>query len=663
MNKLFNSDSRRPITIALGIGVFSALCFGLGLLGSWSARISDRFFLTHPSDSSIVVVAIDDASIGQLGRWPWPRQVHADLINKLTADGARVVGYDVNFPEASNVTDDQALADALKIAGNVVLPVELQLQMTGFGLSYDPNHVLSPISLIASNAAATGHTNILPDADGVARRVPLEVGAPDHSTIPAFVTQIAQLDGLEGNLAEAPLDGSRNLKVNFPNAPFKAFRTVSAVDVVRGKIDPSVFAGKVVFVGSTAADLHDSLLVPTSLGLPMPGIEIHASALDTILSRQWLQSVPVWILALLILFYAFVAGFAATHMRARESVLCVIVVWIVYVFCAFALFDRGWITDLVWPTLALFVSYGAVTLERRVTIDRQRRELKTAFSRYVSQSVVESILRDPKRLKLGGERRRMSVLFSDIRGFTTISEGMSPEDLVHVLNIYLNRMTNIVFEHQGVLDKYIGDAVMAFWNAPLDQPSHALQAVKTALDWQRALEEMNASKAFGEVQIHIGAGVNTGDMVVGNVGGDARFDYTVIGDNVNLGSRLEGLTKEYGVHVIVSEATMKELGDEILTRKLDKVAVKGKKEPVVIYEAIGLMTSVTDEQKVLVKDFEAALERYFARKFTEAVATCEVILKTTSSDGPAKNLLERSKHFIESPPEEGWVGTWVFTKK
>ena len=663
MKKLFTSDSRRPIVLALAIGVLASLGFISGLLGSWSARVNDRFFLSHSSDPSIMVVAIDDASIGQLGRWPWSRQVHASLINALKLDGAKVIAYDVNFPEVSDATNDQALADALKSAGNVVLPVELQLETAASNLSYDPAHILSPISLIASNAAATGHTNILPDADGIARRVALSVGAPDHSTIPSFVAQVAQLDGMSANLSQAPVDGTQGMIVNFPNAPFKGFRTVSAVDVIRGAVDPSLLNGKVVFVGSTAADLHDSLLVPTSLGLPMPGIEIHASAFDTIVTRNWLQQAPAWALVLLILFYAFVAGFAAAHMRARESVLGVLVVWIVYVVCVFVLFDKGWIADLIWPTLALFVSYGAVTLERRVTIDRQRRELKVAFSRYVSQSVVDSILRDPNRLKLGGERRRMSVLFSDIRGFTTLSEGMTPEDLVHVLNIYLNRMTNIVFEHQGVLDKYIGDAVMAFWNAPLDQPSHALLAVKTALDWQTALNEMNEAKAFGDIQIHIGAGVNTGDMVVGNVGGDARFDYTVIGDNVNLGSRLEGLTKEYGVHVIVSEATMKELGDEVLVRKLDKVAVKGKKEPVVIYEAMEMMKTATEERKSLAKDFEAALELYFARKFTEASTSCESILKKYPGDGPAKNLLERAQHFTQNPPEEGWVGTWVFTKK
>jgi len=395
----------------------------------------------------------------------------------------------------------------------------------------------------------------------------------------------------------------------------------------------------------------------------MPGIEIHASLFDTLSSGRWLRPVPPIAIAFLLVLLGFLIGFVISKLRARWSALVVVGLWAAILVAAFLLFDRGWIVDVLWPTILLVFAYAGVTLERRVNADRQRRELKSAFSRYVSSTVVDAILKDPSKLKLGGERRRMSVLFSDIRGFTTISEGMSPEQLVHILNIYLNRMTNIVFERSGVLDKYIGDAVMAFWNAPLDQPNHAVLAVKTALDWQDALEAMNRSNAFGGIELHIGAGVNTGDMIVGNVGGDARFDYTVIGDNVNLGSRLEGLTKEYGVRVLISEATQKDVAKEILTRKLDKVAVKGKKEPVVIYEAMGLMSSASAEQKMLAKAFEAALDAYFARNFVDAVSRCEALLKTTPNDGPSKTLLERATHFIENPPPGDWVGTWVYLKK
>lgn len=657
------TDSLRPVWVGAAIGLLAAIGFLSGMFGSWSSRATDRFFLPHAYDPSITIVAIDDASLGKIGRWPWPRRVHADLIKKLSDAGATVIGYDVNFPEVSTKEDDDALAAALKSAGNVVLPVELQLQTIKGSLSFDPKTVVSPISLIASSAKATGHSNTPPDPDGIVRGVPLSVRAPDGSAVSSFAGEVARLSESQTQLEQAPVDTSDRVLVNFLNRPFASFRTISAGDVIRGTADLSAIKGGVVFVGSTAADLHDALLVPTSDGLPMSGVEIHASLFDTLKSGRWLRPIPSIFVALLILLLGAIVGFVVSRIRARWSILAVIGAWIALLIASFVLFDRGWILDVMWPTFALLFAYAGVTLERRVSADRQRKQLKSALSRYVSPSVVESILKDPSKLKLGGERRRMSVLFSDIRGFTTISEGISPEELVRILNIYLNRMTNIVFDQSGVLDKYIGDAVMAFWNAPFDQADHAVLAVRTAIIMQQTLEEMNRAKAFGNLELHIGIGVNTGDMIVGNVGGDARFDYTVIGDNVNLASRLEGVTKEYAVRIIATEATKKEIGDAFQVRRLDKVAVKGKKEPVLIYEVMGESAGATFDQKQLAKEFEAALDAYFARNFTDALAKFSAILAKTPNDGPSKTFIERAKHFLENPPPSDWVGTWVYTKK
>ena len=657
------SESLRPIWIGGAVGVLAAMGFALGIFSSWGARMTDRFFLPHAADSSITVVAIDDASIGKIGRWPWPRSVHADLIKKLSDAGAKVIAYDVNFPEVSTPDQDQALADALKASGVTVLPVELQLQQTNNQLTFDARTVLSPISLIASSAKATGHSNTPPDTDGIVRRVPLAVRAQDGSIIPSFVSEVARVAGISQHVKDAPLDGYGRTMVNFPDRPLAAFRLLSAADVLRGTADLSAIKGGVVFVGSTASDLHDALLVPTSNGVPMSGVEIHASLYDTLSHERWLQPVPAALTMLVLVLLGLLIGLLVSRLRARLSVPILIASWVVMLIVAFVVFDRGWVMDVVWPTLVFVFADALVTLERRVTSDRQKRQLKSVLTRYVSPSVVESILKDPSKFKLGGERRRMSVIFSDIRGFTTISEGLSPEQLVHYLNIYLSRMTEIVFANGGVLDKYIGDAVMAFWNAPFDQADHAVRAVKTALNWQDALAEMNAAKAFGNLEFHIGAGVNTGDMIVGNVGGDARFDYTVIGDNVNLGSRLEGLTKEYGVRVLITEATQKDVAKEFVTRKLDKVAVKGKKEPVVIYEAMVEAEKATDGQKQLAKDFETALEAYFSRNFADAIAKCETIQRTMPNDGPTKLLIDRANHFTETPPPADWVGTWVYTKK
>ncbi len=665
MPKVFSRKRRffQPILVGLMIGLICAAGFSFGILQSWSHRATDRLFIHRIPDSHITIVAINDASIATIGRWPWPRKIHAELINKLTDAGAKVIAYDVNFPDSSDPADDTALADALRASGRVVLPVELKLEFTSSGLRYAPGSVLASIPEIASAAAAAGHSNTPPDADGIMRRIPLLVRAPDGGSIDAFAVQVAKFAGLSAQLSAAPVDHDHRMMVNFDGPPFHTFRTISAAAVLRGTADLSVIKNGIVFVGSTAPDLHDSLLVPTSNGVLMPGAEIHASIFDTIAGEHWLRPVPFVFMGLFILLLGVLVGLIVPFIRARWSIPVLLVVWIAVLIGAFMAFDRGFIVDIVWPTFTLVFGYAAVTLQQRVQSDRDRRELKSAFSRYVSESVVNSIIKNPSQLKLGGERKRMSVLFSDIRGFTTISEGLPSERLVEVLNMYLTRMTDIVFQHQGVLDKYIGDAVMAFWNAPFDQPDHAERAVRTALDMRDALVEMNRTKAFGDIELHIGIGVNSGDMVVGNVGGTVRFDYTVIGDNVNLGSRLEGLTKEYGVGIIISGSTAKEIASKIFCRRLDKVAVKGKKEQVMIYEVVASIERVSLAERKLVKDFETALDAYFARDFEGAITKCDVILTTTPNDGPTKNLKVRAEHFRLTPPADDWVGTWVFTKK
>ncbi len=660
----FNSVIR-PVVLGCGIGLFMSLAFFVGIFETSSARITDRLFLPQSPDPSVVIVAIDDASILQIGRWPWPRRVHADLIQVLTEAGAKVIAYDVNFPESSDPENDAALAASIRSAQNVVLPVELQLHMKGGVTTYDPEHRLASQADILSAARAVGHSNTPPDSDGVLRRIPLapSSASADRSVVYSFAAEAMRVAGLSEQVERAALDPDQRLVVHFSGPPFRTFPTLSAVDVLRHRVSLERLRGATVFVGSTAADLHDVLLVPTSHGLLMPGVEIHASAYDTLASGRFLRHVPRLLAVPFLILCALLVTLLVMRSSIRVSLLVSFVLWIGACLGVFFLFDQGWIADLLWPTLTIIFTYAAVTIERRITADRERRELKIAFSRYVSPAVVDALIQDPKRLRLGGERRRMSVLFSDIRGFTTISEGLDPEGLVQMLNIYLHQMTEIVFTHQGVLDKYIGDAVMAFWNAPLDQLNHARDAVETAIEMRDTLVRMNQDKAFGERELHIGLGINTGDMVVGNVGGEARFDYTVIGDNVNLASRLEGLTKEYGVGIIITEETRKDCSKDILTRRLDKVAVKGKKEPVMIYEAMCRMVEAPEDLRDLATQYERALEFYFARDFVAARDLCEKILETHHMDDPTTVLRNRAIHFIESPPPATWDGTWVYTKK
>ncbi|MEO5927610.1 MAG: adenylate/guanylate cyclase domain-containing protein [Patescibacteria group bacterium] len=658
------SSLGRPILVGLVVGLFGAVCFATGILESWGHLAGDRLFLPRSADPSIVIVSIDDASISKIGQWPWPRSVHADLISRLTKMGVTAIGYDVNFPEATNAQNDTALADALLAAGNVVLPIELTLQAGEGTFTADPTKSVQPTFQFRDATRTLGHTNTPPDIDGVVRRIPLGVALPDNTVVPAFAAQVLNILDPSYVFTRVPTDNLSRVSINFDGAPGSVFETIPVSEIIDGKIEPSRLKGKTVFVGSTAPDLHDDQLVPTSNGAPMPGVELHASLFDTLRNERWLRPLPLPIMALIILLSGVFVSLLVVLLRARWNAPLTFVLWVIVLGSAFVLFDRGWQLDLLWPTLVIGVSYAFVTLERRVTSDRERRKLQSAFSRYVSASVVQSILKDPSKLKLGGEKRRMSVLFSDVRGFTSISERLTPEDLVDVMNTYLTRMTDIVFENDGVLDKYIGDAVMAFWNAPFDQPDHALRSIKTALMMQKALRFMNNEKAFGpDLELKIGIGINTGEMIVGNMGSETRFDYTVIGDNVNLASRMEGITKEYGVGILISEATRGDVTGKVVTRRVDKVAVKGKKEPVTLYEVLGLTGEVTPSQESLAQDFEAALEAYFAKDFSKAILIAEAVLASHPEDGPSKTLISRSKVWTTDPPPADWDGTWVFTKK
>ncbi len=654
-----------PSAIGFAIGALCTVGFFAGLFGSSSFRVNDRFFLPRDPADRIVIVAINDASLAKIGRWPWPRTVHAELITKITEAGAGAIGYDVNFPESSDAESDAALARAIRAAGNVVLPVELPLQIVGGKLLFEPGAAVRSIPLIQSAAKAVGHTNTPQDADGIVRRLPLSVAASDGSSIRSFSYEMAAL-ALPSAPALTTIPGDRfaRMTVNYPGAPGRVFKTVAASDILQGTADLSVFRNAIVFVGATAQDLHDQQNVPTSRGVAMSGVEIHASAFDTIASRAWLRPVSGWVEALSLLLIGLMLGLIVPRFRARVSASVALVLWIGWIIVAFFAFDRGFLVDIIWPSLVIVFAYGALLLERWIATESQRKTIRGAFSQYVSPSVVETLLRDPSKLKLGGERRRMTVLFSDLRGFTTLSEGLSPEQLVEVLNKYLHEMTQIVFEEQGVLDKYIGDAVMAFWNAPLDQPDHAIRAVRTAVRMRDRLKEMNESHAFPPgIVLKVGIGMNTGEMVVGNIGGEMRYDYTVIGDSVNLASRTESLCKEYGVEIIVTESTRKELGDAFLIHRLDRVAVKGKKEPVALFHVMGLATQLDAAKARIAEQYDAALQAYFDREFTQSLALCEAILKDEPEHGPTKNLIGHVKTYLETPPPEGWDGTWVMTKK
>jgi adenylate cyclase len=424
--------------------------------------------------------------------------------------------------------------------------------------------------------------------------------------------------------------------------------------------------GKLVFLGATEVGVGD--LVSTPFG-EMPGVEVHANAAGNLLQGRSVQdgflqlfvsSVALFALGLLVPLLV-----ATVRRHLVGSLLAIAVVFAWPVLCNLVFRFSGWHLQVVAPMLAGGLALIAALRYQIGTVDRQAQRVKGLFRRYVSPEVVEELL-GRERVELGGEKRVMTVLFSDIRGFTDMSEHLDSSAVVTLLNEFFTPMTQLVLERGGTLDKYMGDAMMAFFGAPLDVPDHARRACETALAMRQELARLNEawrrSGRFGEgdKRLGIGIGLNSGEMTVGNMGSDAVFDYTVIGDAVNLGSRVEGLNKVYGTEALVTEATVEAAGDGFLFRQLDRVRVKGKQEPVALYELLAARPAAPDAEE-LAQRFAAALELYRSRDFAAAETAFAAL--AVVGDGPAALYVERCRHLQENPPPDDWDGVETFTSK
>lgn len=359
-----------------------------------------------------------------------------------------------------------------------------------------------------------------------------------------------------------------------------------------------------------------------------------------------------------------VTGLVLPRLRAVFSVLLIGVLFFGYLLASQKLFvQKGIWLNAVYPLLTMVIVYTAVTLYRYIVEEREKRKIRGAFSFYVTPSVVNEMLKNPDKLKLGGDKKELTVLFSDIRGFTTLAEEMEPEALVNLLNEYLTEMTDIVFEFDGLLDKYIGDAVMAVWGAPLEQNDHPARACRTALKMLDRLTKMQQKwEAEGTPRLDIGIGINAGPMVVGNMGSERRFDYTVMGDSVNLASRLEGINKEYGTQVVISEFTYERVKDDFFCRELDAVRVKGRAKPAKIYELVALR-SEEDPRVAIIEPFAQGLHHYRSQEWEIAEDKFHEVLNRIPDDFAARLYLQRIAELREKPPQPGWDGVFTMTRK
>jgi adenylate cyclase len=651
--------------------------------------------------SEIVIVKIDEESIRSIGRWPWSREHWAKLIDTLTDWGAKVIGIDAIFAEEESTAADAQLAEAMDKSGSVVLgyffltseeeirglkegylggdvgpggpkqiPVLFRDQKVKRVPVLEALYMRSNIGMISEKARALGFFNVVPDEDGAVRWVPLVIKFHDKC-YPALVVQIlnAYLENPQSPILRVadfgveriqlgetviPTDRSGRVLVNYRGGR-SSFPGYSFAKVITGEVPKERFNDKIVLVGATAIGIYDARVTPFDLGLP--GVEIHATVIDNILRRDFILR-PGWIWAIeipAIILMALIPGLLFLRLSPLRGASISMGLLFIYILANCYLFagQRLWI-NLVYPSLSFAGVFVGVTVYQYVTEEREKRKIRGAFQFYVSAGVVEEILKDPAKLKLGGERKVLTVLFSDIKGFSSLSETLPPETLTKLLNIYLTPMTVTVFKYQGTLDKYMGDAIMAIFGAPLEQNDHAEKACHTALDMVEALKDLQKSwEIDGIPEFSIGIGINTGPMSVGHMGSDVLFDYTVIGDHVNLGSRLEKLNREYGTSIIISEFTHQYIRNRFISRELDIVRVRGRKEAVRIFELLG-REEPFPRWAAFKSSFEQGLAAYRGQRWEEGIGEFEEALKIRPDDGPAKLYLRRCRDLRNKAPLPQW---------
>jgi adenylate cyclase len=572
------------IGACLAAGVFAAYERGLGVMEILEYKSLDlRFKIRGPIPQTlpIVIVNIDQDSFDELDLpFPWPRTLHAELIRKLKAAGAKVIAFDVLFTEPkADPHEDQALAAAIRDAGNVVLAAEHTQVDSDFGLR---TRLSLPIPLIRQYARAYGPANLVFDADGVVRGGRFAIPFQERN-YPALAYRI--YEAATGRKPSTGNDLSTGRYIINYRGPNRSYPLVPYYRILRDEIDPALFRDKIVFVGAYAASLHDIFPTPFNASDQMAGVEIQANFVDTLAGNNPIVLVPGWMLFTLFIVFVAITIWASIHLKPLEATTAVIVSIGVYMFLALYLFSYNNLWLGVAPVfLACTLSYGGIVLDHYIAERKERLFIRATFGKYVSHDIVEEILKSPETMGLEGKRKHITVLFSDVRGFTALSEQITPEQVVSLLSDYLGRVARIVFEHKGTVDKFIGDAVFAVFGAPVSHGDDAARAIQTGIAMIELVDSL--ADRWKEVigrPLKVGIGINSGDAVVGNIGSEVRYDYTCIGDTVNLGARLEALTKELGVPMLVSEFTAAELNGAIPLRPLRRVKVQGREAPIMVY--------------------------------------------------------------------------------
>ncbi len=697
--------------IGLAGGAVALLLGALGLLNwienpSWDVRVR---LMARPSACSdqIRLIFLDQTSLDwgrEVNRlsWPWYRETYAGILSFCRRGGAKAVVFDVLFsePSKSGPLDDAALASGIAQTPGFVAaatfsaeqgllrkaPADLVLRTptvnglsewsrTPAGLCLAAPLASLPIPEFCANAALVGNVSASPSDDGLIRRmVPgrLFDGRffPSLGLAAYLAANPKAILRLTGNELHAeghrvPMDDRGQVILRY-RGPSQTHKTVSVQAVLQSEVrieeggqpvlDPSVFRDAYVFFGLTAPGLFDLKASPT--GEVYPGVEVQATFLDNLLADDFIRPAPVGPSAALGLILALAAGLLGRVSRTGWQTALTFVLLPIPLAAGAAAYAAGFWLPVAPGTVGIALALVSTAVLNYALEGRQKRFIKGAFRQYLSPAVIDRLVQHPESLKLGGELRELSIHFSDVAGFTTISESLTPHELTVLLNEYLTAMSDIIMEEGGTVDKYEGDAVIAFWNAPLDLPGHANCAVRAALRCQRKLSELRpALKAKYGHELHCRAGINTGKVVIGNLGSHQRFNYSFLGDAGNLASRLEGLNKQFGTAVLISEFTHRQLSDEFAARQIARVRVAGRSEPVCVFEPI--LRADAEARAGILSAFATALQTYYAGWFQEAADLFE---KIAGADRPASAYAKRCRLLAAAPPDS-WDGVWVMKEK
>ncbi|MBN1662254.1 MAG: adenylate/guanylate cyclase domain-containing protein [Deltaproteobacteria bacterium] len=709
----------KKLVHGISVGLLAAVCalllYASGSLAwlenatwDWRARL---FAEPGRAGDRIRLVVIDQTSLDWAKEtlkvplsWPWPRQLYNPVLTALQEGGAKAVAFDLIFTESSfaGVDDDDAFGQAIREKGTVVAALNLSDEQ-GLETRWNPrareNRIRAagladylaapvgaqavksrasfPVPQVAENAAVLGGVMITrQDADAVIRRaVPFHVF--DNRFVPslglaAFIAAHpdapVSITGRTLRLGayRVPLDKSGNAILRY-RGPSQTHKAINAAAVMQAGIqrleggipalDLSVFKDAYVFIGVTAPGFKD--LRPTPLQRDYPGVEIHATMLDNLLSDDFMTEAPLYLTILWVIGLSLAAGIGIRMLGKGVHDALAAAVFLSLPFLAGCAFypSNVWM-PVAAPTAAVFLAISASIIVNYAQEGRQKRYIKTAFKQYLSPAVIDRIVENPDKLALGGELRELSIFFSDIQGFTGISEQLGPTKLTALLNDYLTAMTDIILAEGGTIDKYEGDAIIAFWNAPLDVPDHAVRAVRSALQCGRKLADLRPEfrERTGR-DIYARIGINTGQVVVGNMGSHQRFDYTFLGDAGNLASRLEGINKQFGTYLMISEYTLAKLGDTFAARELSRVRVVGRNEPLRVYEPM-FKEDYAARADVL-KTFDEGLQKFYAGSFKDALGIFNALKE---KDPAAGAYAAKCLALLDKPPDQ-WDGVWVMTEK